>query len=174
MEPRSIELYHPDVNGGNLVSMVVQMTRIYCSPPDHTGRRRMDDIDIVVPFRSDEQRLLHEFEEAIICGPSAITPMRLVAGNRGQPCRWVVDKEAFIRRRNRAVLSLLLGIAAHSARRQPIGIVPCQSKGPAPRQPILPRGGPVPRCRGGGTQRPYGLWGGRSERAVRGKTIPAN
>ena len=81
MEPRSIELYHPDVNGGNLVSMVVQMTRIYCSPPDHTGRRRMDDIDIVVPFRSDEQRLLHEFEEAIICGPSAITPMRLVAGN---------------------------------------------------------------------------------------------
>ena len=81
MEARRIELYHPDVNGGNVVSLVVRMTRIYCSPPDHTGRRRMDDIDIVVPLRSDEQRLLHEFEEAIICGPSAITPMRLVAGN---------------------------------------------------------------------------------------------
>ena len=81
MEARSIELYHPDVNGGNVVSMVVQMTSIYRSPPDHKGRRRMDDIDIVVPFRSDEQRLLHEFKKAIIRGPSAITPMRLVVGN---------------------------------------------------------------------------------------------
>ena len=81
MEAKRIELYHPDVNGGNLVSMVVQMTRIYCSPPDHTGRGRMDDIDVVVPLRSDEQRLLHEFGEAIIRGPSAITPMLLVAGN---------------------------------------------------------------------------------------------
>lgn len=81
MEARRIELYHPDVNGGKAVSVVVQMTRIYCSPPDHTGRRRMDDIDIVVPLRSDEHRLLHEIEEAIIRGPSAITPMRLVASN---------------------------------------------------------------------------------------------
>ena len=37
----------------------------------------MDPIDIVVPLRSDEQRLLHEFKEATI-GPS---PLRLVAGD---------------------------------------------------------------------------------------------
>ena len=79
MQTRTIELYHPNVNGGEPVSMVVQMTRIYCSPPDRIGMRKMDDIDIVVPLRSDEQRLLHEFEKAIIRGPSGILPMRLVA-----------------------------------------------------------------------------------------------
>ena len=81
MQIREVELYHPNVNEGEVVSMVVQMSRIYRSPPDHTGRRKMEDIDIVVPLRSDERRLLHEFEEAIRRGPSGIVPMRLVAGD---------------------------------------------------------------------------------------------
>lgn len=79
MRIRTIELYHPNVNGGEPVSMVVQMTRIYCSPPNHIGRREVDPIDIVVPLRSDEQRLLHEFEE--VTRNPASGALRLVAGD---------------------------------------------------------------------------------------------
>ena len=93
MQITQIELYHPDVSGGDVVSMVVQMSRIYCSPPDHIGRRKMDDIDIVVPLRSDERRLLHEFEEAISRGPSGIIPMRLVAGDHVGG--WSILKHSF-------------------------------------------------------------------------------
>jgi len=79
MPIQEIELYHPNVHGGEPVRMVVQMTRIYCSPPNHIGRKRMDPIDIVVPLRSDEQRLLHEFAGATR-NPSSGS-MRLVAGD---------------------------------------------------------------------------------------------
>ena len=80
MQTRMIELYHPNVNGGSVVSISVKMTAIHCSPPNDIGRRKMDDIDIVVPLRSNEQRLLHEFKDAI-SGPSGITPVRLATGD---------------------------------------------------------------------------------------------
>ena len=80
MQTRMIELYHPNVNAGNVVSMPVQMTAIRCSPPNDIGLRTMDGIDIVVPLRSDEQRLLHEFENAI-SGPAGIIPVRLATGD---------------------------------------------------------------------------------------------
>ena len=87
MQTRMIDLYHPNVNGGNVVSISVKMTAIHCSPPNDVGRRTMDPIDIVVPLRSDERRLLHQFEDAI-SGPSGIIPVRLATG---RPCGHVVD-----------------------------------------------------------------------------------
>jgi len=92
MKTRMIELYHPNVNGGNVVGMSVRMTAIYCSPPNDIGRRKMDDIDIVVPLRSDERRLLHEFKDAI-SGPSGIIPVRLATGDHVG--MWSVTKHSF-------------------------------------------------------------------------------
>ena len=80
MQIRMIELYHPNVNGGNVVSMSVRMTAIYCSPPNDIGLSKMDDTDIVVPLRSAERRLLHEFKDAI-SGPYGIIPVRLATGD---------------------------------------------------------------------------------------------
>jgi len=80
MQIRMVELYHPNVNGGNVVSISVKMTPIHCSPPDDLGRSKMDDIDIVAPLRSDEQRLLHQLEDAI-SSPSGIIPVRLATGD---------------------------------------------------------------------------------------------
>lgn len=80
MQNRIVELYHPNVNGGIVVSILVNMTPIYCSPPNDIGRSKIDDIDIVVPRRSDERRLLHQFMDAI-SGPSGIIPIRLATDN---------------------------------------------------------------------------------------------
>ena len=82
MQIREIELHHPHVNDGIVARMVVRMSRIHCSPPDHLGRRRMGAISIVVPRKSEEQRLLLEFRKATSGRePYGITPLRLVAGD---------------------------------------------------------------------------------------------
>ncbi|MDE2873291.1 MAG: hypothetical protein OXQ94_16560 [Gemmatimonadota bacterium] len=93
MPTRMIELHHPEVNDGNTVAITVQMTRIYCSPPDRAGRRKIGDIDVTVPLRSKEHRVLNEFEEAI-CGPAGIVPMRLKAGDHVG--MWSVRKRQFV------------------------------------------------------------------------------
>ena len=75
-----IKLCHPEVNDGEEVTLDVEMTAIYCSPPNRAGVRRMDDIDITVPLKSEEHRRLNEFQKAI-CGPSGIVPIRLATGD---------------------------------------------------------------------------------------------
>ena len=79
MKVTTIELFHPDVNDGMEVSMIVFMTPIFCSPPNHLGRSRMGDIDILVPIKSEERRWLHKFKDAI-SGPSGTIPIRLTVG----------------------------------------------------------------------------------------------
>ena len=76
MKTRTIELYHPKVNDGNPVRITVGMTDIHISPPNRAGRRSVYDIDVTVPVKSDEHRILHKFNEAI-SSPSGIIPMRL-------------------------------------------------------------------------------------------------
>jgi len=88
-----IELYHPSVNNGDVISITVEMTRIYCSPPNRAGLHKMDDINLTVPIKSEEHRLLHEFENAI-SGPSGIIPIRLATGDHVG--MWSVRKRQFM------------------------------------------------------------------------------
>lgn len=93
MTIRTIKLYHPRVNDGNVISITVEMTRIYCSPPNRAGVRKMDDINITVPVKSREHRILHEFENAI-SGPAGIVPVRLATGDHVG--MWSVRKRQFM------------------------------------------------------------------------------
>ena len=94
MKTRMIELYHPRVNDGNVVRIAAGMTTdIYCSPPNRAGLRSMDNIDITVPLKSDEHRILHRFDKAI-SGPSGIIPIRLATGDHVG--MWSVSRRRFI------------------------------------------------------------------------------
>ena len=104
MKAKTIELYHPRVNDGNVVRITVGMTEIHCSPPNRAGLRRMDDIDISVPLKSDEHRILHEFDKAI-SGQFRHSP-RTIVDRRSYG--YVVCTQVPIHRRLRAIHALLL------------------------------------------------------------------
>lgn len=74
-------------------------TEVHCSPPNRAGRRSVDDIDISVPLKSDEDRILHEFDKAI-SDPSGIIPIRLAIGDHVgmwsvRTCRFVGDSALY-------------------------------------------------------------------------------